>query len=84
MRGSKQTWNKYGQDADVWSLGMIFLEILTGKRIQQMRKEGLINQKPPGLIEGFPSAKILSLIPNSQKNLVMGMLDKDQTLCGKI
>jgi serine/threonine protein kinase len=27
---------KYGREADVWSMGLIFLEILTGKRIRQM------------------------------------------------
>jgi serine/threonine protein kinase len=39
---------KFGKEADVWSMGVIFFEILTGKRINQLRDEGLIDKRAPG------------------------------------
>jgi serine/threonine protein kinase len=68
---------KYGKEADVWSMGIIFFEILTGKRIRQMRKEGLIDKGPPGQIKGFFSPVILGMIKNErQRKFVEGMLDE--------
>ncbi len=42
---------KYGQAADIWSLGIVFLELLLGQRIFELVKGTL----PPGVRTDFPS-----------------------------
>ncbi len=57
-------------------MGIIFFEIIMGKSIKQMRKDKLIENKPPGLNQGF-FGKIAILIPNEDlKNLVGKLLDE--------
>ncbi len=64
---------KYGREADVWSMGVIFLEILIGKKINQMRKERLIDDRPPGLVKGF-FEKFQAMIPNDLQRILMGRM----------
>jgi serine/threonine protein kinase len=48
----------YDFSADIWSLGIIFLELLLGKRINKLIKG--IN--PPALRKDFPSDELLDQI----------------------
>jgi serine/threonine protein kinase len=64
----------YEYPADIWSLGIIFWEMLSGKRINQVVK-GLI---APSIREGFPSAAILDEVKEEDlRELVRKMLAKD-------
>ena len=49
---------RYEFPADIWSLGIIFLEMLSGKRITDVVKGFL----PPSMREGFPSEAVLNEI----------------------
>ena len=62
---------KYGKEADIWSLGILTLELLLGKRIRQMIKGTL----QPGARADFPSEALLGDIKDEQmRNLVQKML----------
>ena len=64
----------YDFNADIWSLGIVFLELLSGKRITEMVK-GI---KPPGERADFPSEELLNQIKDkSLRDLVSRMLEKD-------
>ncbi len=47
---------KYDSKADIWSFGIMTLELLVGKRIYDLVKGMLA----PSLIEGFPSSAMLN------------------------
>jgi serine/threonine protein kinase len=49
---------KYCDNSDIWALGMIFLELLAGKRIHNLI-ESMI---PPALQPDFPSESLLNHI----------------------
>ena len=62
---------KYGKEADIWSLGIVTLELLLGKRIRQMIKGTL----QPGARADFPSEALLGEIKDEKmRNLVQKML----------
>jgi serine/threonine protein kinase len=64
---------KYGQAADIWSLGIVFLELLLGQRIFKLLK-GTIQ---PGLRGYFPSQSLLDQIKDDEmRELVKKMLMK--------
>ena len=66
--------DRYDFPADIWSLGIIFWEMLSGKRINQVIK-GLL---APSVREGFPSDAILNEIKEEDlRELVRKMLVKD-------
>ena len=68
------TEERYDFPADIWSLGIIFWEMLSGKRINQVIK-GLL---APSVREGFPSDAILDEIKEGDlRKLVKKMLVKD-------
>ena len=68
------TEERYDFPADIWSLGIIFWEMLSGKRINQVIK-GLL---APSVREGFPSDAILDEIKEEDlRELVRKMLVKD-------
>ena len=68
------TEERYDFPADIWSLGIIFWEMLSGKRINQVIK-GLL---APSVREGFPSKEILDEIKEEDlRELVRKMLVKD-------
>ncbi len=65
---------KYNFKADIWSLGMVFLEMLSGKRIFVLIKGISI----PSLRSDFPSENILNMIESEKlRNLISKMLQKD-------
>ncbi len=65
---------RYDFPADIWSLGIIFWEMLSGKRINQVIK-GLL---APSVREGFPSDAILNEIKEEDlRELVRKMLVKE-------
>ena len=65
---------RYEFPADVWSLGIIFLEMLSGKRISDFVKGFL----PPSVREGFPSETVLNEIKEGDlRELVRKMLVKE-------
>jgi serine/threonine protein kinase len=65
---------KYNFPADVWSLGIVFFEVLLGKRIVDMVKGKL----PPAFRPEFPSEALLNEIEDENlRNLVKKMLEKD-------
>ncbi len=60
--------------ADVWSLGIVFFELLLGKRIDKM----IEGDKMPYLAKNFPSDDLLNKIENKNlKKLIHWMLRKD-------
>jgi serine/threonine protein kinase len=64
---------KYDNSADIWSFGIVTLELLLGKRINQMIK-GIL--QPAGR-EDFPSESMLSEIKDKElRDLVRNMLRK--------
>ena len=64
--------NTYDCKADVWSLGILSLELLLGKRIFKI-VEGV-----PSLKEGFPSESLFNEIKDKDlRLLVQMMLKKD-------
>lgn len=64
----------YNFNADVWSLGIVFLELLWGRRITEL-VDGI---KPPGEREDFPSEGLLRRIEDEDvRNLVRRMLERD-------
>lgn len=64
---------KYEKSADIWSFGIVSLELLLGKRITQMIK-GIL--QPAGR-EDFPSEGMLSQIKDQElKDIVKKMLIK--------
>ncbi len=65
---------RYEFPADIWSLGIIFWEMLSGSRINQ-RLKGL---KPPCERNDFPSKEMLNEIKEEDlRELVSKMLVKD-------
>ena len=50
----------YDFSADIWSLGIVFLELLLGKRITDLVK----GMNPPALRKDFPSDELLDQIKN--------------------
>jgi eukaryotic-like serine/threonine-protein kinase len=48
----------YGIEIDLWALGVIFLELLIGKRLWVILK----GEKIPAKSESFPKAKLLEMI----------------------
>ncbi len=64
----------YDFNADVWSLGIVFFELLSGKRITDLVK-GI---KPPAERPDFPSEELLKQIKDpTLRDLVKKMLEKD-------
>jgi serine/threonine-protein kinase 24/25/MST4 len=64
----------YDFNADIWSLGIVFLELLSGKRITDLVK-GI---KPPAERADFPSEELLNQIKDpTLRDLVKRMLEKD-------
>jgi serine/threonine protein kinase len=64
---------KYDKKADIWSFGIMTLELLVGKRIYDMVKGMLA----PSLIENFPSEALLNQIKDKEmRELVELMLKK--------
>ena len=63
---------KYGQAADIWSLAIVILELLLGKRIDKL----VVGILPPGMRkEDFPSSDLLSKIKDNElRELVKKML----------
>jgi serine/threonine protein kinase len=60
--------------ADVWSLGIVFFELLLGKRIYEM----IEGDKIPYLRKEFPPKDLLNKITNKKlRRLVEQMLEKD-------
>ena len=58
-------------------MGIISFEIVIGKRIHQLRKEGLIDkQQTPGLIKGFFGNFSYMITNDEQRKLVGRMLDE--------
>ena len=65
---------KYNGKADVWSFGIVSLELLVGQKVSSMVK-GLL---APALREDFPSKKFLNEIKDQRmRELVQGMLKKN-------
>lgn len=64
----------YDQSADIWSLGIIFLELFLDKRIFQM----LQGAEYPCRRPNFPSREMIQALPNQNaRNLIVAMLKKD-------
>ena len=64
----------YEFKADIWSLGIVFFEFLSGKRITELVK-GI---KPPAYRSDFPSKELMKQIKYKElTNLVRKMLVKD-------
>ncbi len=65
---------KYDKKADIWSFGIMTLQLLTGKRIENLVKGGML---APSLIDGFPSSDLLNQIKDKEmRQLVELMLKK--------
>lgn len=65
--------DKYDTKADIWSLGIMMLELLVGKRIYDL-VEGML---APSLVEGFPFPALLSQIKDKEmRELLQIMLKK--------
>ncbi len=65
---------KYDFSADIWSLGIVFLEMLLGKRIIDLVKGKL----PPAFRPDFPTEGLLNEIKDENlRNLVKKMLEKE-------
>jgi serine/threonine protein kinase len=65
---------KYDFKADIWSLGMVFLEILSGKRIFSLIGGNAV----PSLRSDFPSEDIFNRIKSDRlRNLMSKMLQKE-------
>ena len=63
--------------ADVWSVGIVFFELLLGKRIDKMYE----GNKMPYLAKNFPPEDLLNKIENKKlKKLIYWMLQKDTKL----
>lgn len=61
-------------EVDIWALGIIYLELLTGKRIMNLVK-GI---EVPSKRASFPSAELLDKIPNEKfRKMVGSMLKKN-------
>ena len=58
---------KYGQEADIWSLAIVFVELLLGQRIYEL----IEGKNPPGSIADFPSQKMLEEIKEKELRDVM-------------
>ena len=64
----------YGYGVDIWALGVIYLELLTGKRMAEL----LEKDEVPGKSPSFPSTAILEQIVDERyRTLVQGMLMED-------
>jgi serine/threonine protein kinase len=64
----------YDYGCDVWALGIIYLELLTGKRVSEL----IGYDKVPAKIEGFPSEEELACIQDEKyRELVRKMLARN-------
>ena len=64
----------YGKATDIWSLGIIFLEILAGDRIDHLI-EGM---KSPCKRKSFPKSDLMEKVTNKHmKKIIKRMLSKD-------
>lgn len=64
---------KYGKPSDIWSLGIVLLELLVGRRITKIVKGNL----QPAARKDFPSNDLLDEIKDSElRELVRLMLAK--------
>ena len=67
---------KYDFEADIWSLGMVFSEILSGKGILAL----ISGNVSPSLRSDFPSEDILNNIKSDRlRNLISKMLQKESS-----
>ena len=65
---------KYGYEADIWALGIIFLEILLEKRIYNL----LEGMQQPCNRSDFPSPAIMGALPSDKaRNMLAAMLKKN-------
>lgn len=64
----------YSIEADIWALGIIYMELVIGKRIYELIK----GEEVPSKRQNFPNKELLGQIKNEKtKNLIQKMLRKD-------
>ena len=63
---------KYEKKADIWSFGIMSLELFVGKKIYEMVKV----MPAPSLVEGFPSSAFLNDIKDKEVKEIEHMIIK--------
>ena len=66
--------NSYGLGVDIWSLGLVFLELLLDKRIYEV----LQGAELPARRNDFPTRQLIATLPtNAARSLIVAMLKRD-------